>query len=385
MDSMIYEEFHEFDGGWRNNAKEEYTWDANGKEILMMRSGWMVEQIQWFTYQKTEYFYNVDGKLSVVSTQMRDTPEIEWRNEIKTEYSYQGSMRATAIMNLWDQELNVWIERIKYEYTFDGGGKIAGVLVFGNFDTPTNWQNSEKYEYSYNGDDDMEQELLLWWDEETSDWTNHEKYNYYYEGKGNLISENWSDWNLTTLEWQLESKLEFTHDDSGNISGYMEYWWGPDIEDWEVDEKCDYSYNNSFTYNDLLVPFSFFGYFYYFEQIIFKHMLLTEEVFEAWDADWDEDTRTTYFYSEFNSSSVNENGDSDFVIYPNPTNDFFTINLNNSSKTVLVEIFDARGKMVISQELIENQPISVVHLNRGVYVYKFVFNDKAFSGKLLVQ
>jgi len=385
MDSLIYEEFHEFDGGWKNDEKEEYTWDANGKEILMMRSGWMVEQVQWFNYQKTEYSYNIDGKLSVVSTQMRDTPEMEWRNEIKTEFTYQGAEGIIVIMKMWNPELSQWVEYWKFEYVFNSNGKLVEIINYYNVEDPANWLNAEKYEYFYDGDGRMVQELWLLWDTDANVWENEYKVDYSYEGNGNLINEFWSQWNITTLEWENESKADFTYDEHGNISEYIESWWEFSLEDWLVEEKVLYTYNNTFTYSDLLLPGNYSGYYYTLSAILFNHMLLTEEVFEAWDESWDEDTRTNYFYSENNSSAVELNDDGAFLAYPNPATDFFTLDLNIGSDVVLVEVFDTRGKRVLSEEIVENQPISVSHLDKGVYVYKFVFNDKAYSGKLLVQ
>jgi len=114
-------------------------------------------------------------------------------------------------------------------------------------------------------------------------------------------------------------------------------------------------------------------------------MLLTEEVFEAYDDNWDEDTRTTYYYSESNSSGVELNNVDGFLIYPNPATDYFTIDLKNGSETVLVEIYDTHGRMVSSQEIIDNQPILVSDFDRGIYVYKFVHKGNMFSGKIVVQ
>ena len=384
LDSLINEEFHEFDEGWRNDYKEEYTWDESGKETLMIFSGWMVEENYWFSYQKTDYSYDGDGRLSIMTTQQQGAVR-EWVDAYKMEFTYNGSSAITAIMSMWQQELNQWFIIWKYEYVFDGEGKLLEIVIYYNEETPVNWLNGEKYEYSYNGDGRISQELWSLWDMENSVWENEYKIDYSYEGNGNLISEIWYYWNVNSLVWENESKAEFTYDANGNISENIESWWYFDVEDWLVEEKVLYTYNNTFTYSDLLLPGNYSGYYFAFDAILFNHMLLTEEVFEAWDESWDEDTRTNYFYSENNSSSVNENGDSHFVVYPNPATDFFSLDLNSGSETVLVEVFDTRGRRVLSEEIVENQPIFVSHLNKGVYVYKFVFNEKAYSGKLLVQ
>lgn len=385
MDSLIYEGYYEFDGGWRNSIKEEYIWGENEKEILMTNSTWMVEDNYWLAFQITDYTYNNDGKLFVERTKTRESLEMEWFNQYKTEYSYQGTGGISAIMSMWDTETSQWLMFWKFDILFNDNGRVEEILLYINEEMPVNWLDYEKYEYLYNDDGNAIQEFWYIWDEDTNDWFNDYKVDYLYEDNGNLINEIWYFRNGITLTWENESKDEYAFDDYGNISETIYSWWESNINDWLVDEKSVYTYNNSFTYNDLLLPNSFLSDALIYEGLLYNHMLLTEEVFEAWDDAWDNDSRTTYYYSEYNPSSVDENGDSHFVVYPNPATGFFSIDLNSGSETVLVEVFDACGRRVLLEEIVENQPISVSHLDKGVYVYKFVFNEKAFSGKLLVQ
>ena len=385
MDSTIYEEFHEFDDGWRNDNKDEYYWDESGKETMNTQSGWNVEENIWVTYEKSDYSYDGGGRILIINTKQLHEETFEWIDWQKTEFTYDRSLGITAIMSFWHPDLNQWVIFWKYEYIFDNDGNISEIVNYYNEEVPTNWLNGEKYEYFYDGNGKMIQELWLTWDSDAGDWSNEYKIDYSYEGNGNLISENWDYWNTITLEWISESKAEFAYDNQGNISEYIESWWEYDIQDWLVEEKVTYTYNNTFTYDDLILPSNYYGYFYSFEAVLFNHMLLTEEVFEAYDENWDEDTRTTYYYSENNSSGVEINIDNDLLIYPNPATDYFTIDLKNGSETVLVEIYDTYGRMVSSKEIIENQTISVSDFVRGIYVYKFVYNGNLFSGKILVQ
>jgi len=73
------------------------------------------------------------------------------------------------------------------------------------------------------------------------------------------------------------------------------------------------------------------------------------------------------------------------LVYPNPASDYFIIDLNPITETVLVDIYDTHGRIVASQEISGNQRISISDLDNGVYVYKFRYNSNLFSGKILIQ
>lgn len=386
MDSLIYEEYYEFDEGWSKSEKEEYIWDESGKVILKTHSGWRSDYNQWYSYQKTNHYYDGGGRLLNMNMQYRDLIiNIDWIDWEKTALTYQGDLGVSAVMSFWQPEFSQWVIPYRYEYVFDNDGKILEITYYYNEEVPENWLNGEKYEYFYDGDGKMVQELWSIWDINNGNWWNVYKVDYSYEGNGNLIKELWNHWNYNTLVWENESKYVFIYDDHGNIAEYTESWWEFDIEDWLVEEKVTFSYNNDYTYSDLILPASSIGYFSFLNVLLFNHMLLTEEVFEAWGETLDEDTRTTYYYSENNASGVELNNVDGFLIYPNPASDYFSIELNNISESVLVEIFDNYGRMVSSQEIIENQPISVSDLDRGIYFYKFVYNGNLSSGKIVVQ
>ncbi len=75
----------------------------------------------------------------------------------------------------------------------------------------------------------------------------------------------------------------------------------------------------------------------------------------------------------------------DIKIYPNPATEFVVFDVNSTSKTAIVEIFDINGKKVLHQELSDNKQISVSHLNRGLYMYKLIHNSTIYSGKIMIE
>lgn len=86
--------------------------------------------------------------------------------------------------------------------------------------------------------------------------------------------------------------------------------------------------------------------------------------------------------------SINEKeSNPDFNIYPNPTSQHITVNINNFSNQTNTEITDLTGK-IIQSELIQssNQVIDVSSLSKGVYLIKLI-DSKGYNvvQKLIIE
>jgi endonuclease I len=71
----------------------------------------------------------------------------------------------------------------------------------------------------------------------------------------------------------------------------------------------------------------------------------------------------------------------DFVIYPNPSNGNFTINFENTTGNVVVEIYSLLGERVFEKEA--NASISVSNLQSGIYLIKITKDNKSVTKKIV--
>lgn len=76
----------------------------------------------------------------------------------------------------------------------------------------------------------------------------------------------------------------------------------------------------------------------------------------------------------FNNGSVSTAGLADykqnlFEVYPNPTNDRVQINFSGSDAELTV--YDLQGKMVLKEQIENQETISLKHFERGVYLFNF--------------
>lgn len=83
---------------------------------------------------------------------------------------------------------------------------------------------------------------------------------------------------------------------------------------------------------------------------------------------------------------LTENAASLVSVYPNPANDFVQVTLNVAANTVLVQIFDLEGRLVLqSQENSSKFDLNLTGLESGVYVLQLKADDAILSSIQLVK
>jgi len=75
-----------------------------------------------------------------------------------------------------------------------------------------------------------------------------------------------------------------------------------------------------------------------------------------------------------------------FVLYPNPADEIFAIELPNNVEYITVKIFDLLGKEVMQKDIskLENK-INTSDLSPGNYLVKVMFDDKSYATTLIIQ
>ncbi len=87
-----------------------------------------------------------------------------------------------------------------------------------------------------------------------------------------------------------------------------------------------------------------------------------------------------------NGLSVNTFSKSDFVVYPNPTNDSVLIALPGGFDSGTLIIYSILGQKVVEENIVKQSPIiSMKALNPGTYLYQIQSNGFSKSGKIIKQ
>ena len=81
---------------------------------------------------------------------------------------------------------------------------------------------------------------------------------------------------------------------------------------------------------------------------------------------------------------VEEKGDENFLIYPNPSQDgVFYFNGLGDQDQYNVEVFDAKGNLVDAFRSKGSLKIDVSQSNKGLYYFKAESSDNVIRGKLM--
>jgi hypothetical protein len=78
-----------------------------------------------------------------------------------------------------------------------------------------------------------------------------------------------------------------------------------------------------------------------------------------------------------NVTSLSETKNEEFEIYPNPFNEYITINTN---KKVLVSIYNMEGTLILSNQVNSTKKLNLSSLNNGVYILRL---DNGISKKII--
>ncbi|WP_179345706.1 endonuclease [Winogradskyella ursingii] len=76
--------------------------------------------------------------------------------------------------------------------------------------------------------------------------------------------------------------------------------------------------------------------------------------------------------------------DATLNISPNPAKDFVNVSIGNGAVT-RIEIYDVLGKRVFVRKINESMRLDIRSLKSGLYLFKFIQNDKTTTKKLIVQ
>jgi hypothetical protein len=91
-----------------------------------------------------------------------------------------------------------------------------------------------------------------------------------------------------------------------------------------------------------------------------------------------------------NGTGPVERSRGELMIYPNPGNGLFRINLDNTDdQKLLLKLFNSQGQIVYESELhtvgLESEFIDIQHLQRGVYHIVIYTQEKTYQGKVIIQ
>lgn len=373
----IYYSWDKSSGKWIGDWKSENLWNAQGKQYQTIDSEWDVDAKKWVNIYKAETSYNTNGQVTTELSSDWDLTSEKWQNNWKTEYSYNGDGNKTQqISSMFDDEMNQWEVSTKYEYSYNSAGKVNQETRYYS-DGGSEYLMFSKSDHTYNADGSLKQ-IVTYTSDFMGGWKLSSRSEFVYDSSGNLTRETSYASNQQSSELVATWRNEYVYDSNGNMYQEFDYEWDMASNKWFVDWKTEYSFNNSYSYDELLLPYSDI-------QKYFMHMITSNIHYEP-----DEDTgelivtgKMKAYYSPVNISGINDISEHELSVFPNPASDFVMIGTGDLNQVVLVELFDIEGNKVISRYQSGNEKIYVNQLNSGIYICRVHFNDQIISSKMV--
>lgn len=335
------------DNEWRNSYKRHYTYNENGKILLVVQSNWNSEQAAYTPGTRTEYNYDTNGNLIEV------------------------------LSKTWSNETSEWMLNQKQESTFNANGKITIFIQSSYSQSNQIWTPTRKVEYTYNSNGDILQYMEFDWSTTDNDFINKMKYAYTYPpSQREMQRANWTD----NSYWLNVKKIVDTYDNLDNMILNETYNWNQTNNNWIPEFKYDFIYDLNLSINDLILPFwiqtsSLFRY---------KYLKTNYYMFNEENNDWTLFSADENYYSEQSTTAINNLNPEFAAVYPNPASGEIRV-ITADSPNALLQLINIQGRIVLSQNVTNNETISLEGINNGLYIYRLILDGKATTGKLVVQ
>lgn len=372
----VYSGWDKITAKWIGDWKFETSWNAQGKQYQTIDYEWDAVAKKWKNNYKTETAYNAQGQIATEIHSTWDAPMEKWQNNMKTEYTYNSSGNPTKQTTwLFDDETNQLAIASKLENTYNSAGKLIQDAHF--IYNEGEYMQFSKMDYTYNTDGSLKQKVGY-----TSDfmggWTMSSRNEFVYNSSGDLTLETSYQSDLMSAELTARWKDEFVFDSQGNMVQEINHEWDNTAKKWFIDSKTEFSFNNSYSYNELLLPYSDL-------QNYFRHMITGTIGYEEEKGTGKliVTSKMMAYYSSVNVSGIHEIPEFKLSVFPNPTSDYLTIGLEGINQQILVELFDLKGRKVVSNYLSDADILSVRQLQPGIYICKVNINGQVINTKVV--
>jgi len=326
------------DGGWKTTSKYSNAFDSNGNIIKVTIEIWN-ELFGKMDKTVINHTLNANATINYSITQMWDNEVNDWIDSQKTIFTYDASKRVLT------EKVQMWIDPDWMDISITINSYANGLLinkiskngVFGEMN------NFMQIIYSYNSDGAEYQTVIQMWDALSETWKNQMQSTNTYDSSKKIIfvlTEN-----SALGEWIKNMKSTFSYNIDGTVKESLGQDW---VDGYWVDSWKEFqSYNINGTV---------------------KEMLIMD--WSTVQSKWENGSRWTYTYDASSIVQPELTGTDQLKVFPNPFNNVISIELG-SSKISSIQIYNTNGQLLRNIE--KGEPLSAINLSAfksGVYLLK---------------
>ncbi|MFH1121245.1 MAG: T9SS type A sorting domain-containing protein [Bacteroidota bacterium] len=377
LDRIIYQEYAPGIGEWYDYSKTEYTYNASGQNTIATESYYNPESGNYEPDGKWVYSYAGNNMVELLMSYW-DSDIGQWEDVYRNNYAYNpdGTL-STVLEYMWDGES--WQPVAKTENTYDAGGNLITALYYYWNEDTSEWFVSGKTENSYNANGTIAVSTDFMWDVGMNSWVGTYREEYTYNGSWQLTVLNYSTWESTGSIWINDYRDEYTYDGNQNITMIT----GTELIEgnWYPEYKNEFTYNNTYSYDDLVLPYDFTN-----ESGIFNHMITLVVEYEYDGSTFIEIDRSIAEYSEVNITGIPVNTAGTARIFPQPAIGQITFGWDSNLPVLDLTVYDINGKKVMAQAIENKVPVQAGQLAPGLYFYRLTGNNQTeYTGKLIIR
>lgn len=83
---------------------------------------------------------------------------------------------------------------------------------------------------------------------------------------------------------------------------------------------------------------------------------------------------------------INNFNETEFSVYPNPTNGILNLDIKNDYKTALIKVVDLTGKLIFIKEIEKTQnKINLSGLDKGMYILNIQIDNEVYNSQILIN
>ncbi len=301
---------------------------------------------RWKTTGRDDYDYNDADSIKTINTYNWNEGAEEWELEYKEEYYYTNNVILDSILDYWD---------IGFGLEFNS----KDILIY-------NEQGLQEFNlyYEWNGSN---------WDPIVKD-----EYKYTPEGKETLWT--YYEWDADEERFVENYYEENIYTAAGDVKKYTVADYDLDAEAWEPFWIVEKFYDENVDGSTIIWPNPAF-----YEPVSFHHKPVFDLLTVLFDNnEWGWGDSVIYFYGNIISATIPVS-ELNVNVYPNPTSDQMTIQMEELGPSATITFFDQQGKFAATRPLQSNVPVSISGLIPGTYVYRIRNGIEFYSGKIVKE
>lgn len=362
---------------WEKYAGSNYEYDNNNNLIAESYYNYDTGTSNWNLSYKTSYTYNASNKVTLSTDQSWNATTNMFENSYRETATYTNGKYTGGIFQKWVG--SVWVNDSKTEITYGSNGLLESALTYKWIGSQ--WVVDTRDTLTYGSNNKISSDLSETWN--GIGWNNSNKTLLTYDANNKIVINSYVIWDDITNSYKDDYRYDYVWDATGNRTSDT----SKDVNNINYDYKQEYSYDTSSLMVNFANPFKDkTGVDYIFEDFPHVNKVLGYNSFsyDTATSSYILDRRTTY---DYNNSIVLatekfETANAAITVFPNPTQDYISIQTSLNTEIDTVIVTDLSGKVVLQQNQNTNK-VNVQNLAKGMYLLQVFSRDKNWKSKFL--